>query len=65
MIRADLPTEYVIKDVDSFYEHFFLDKKSARGKIKFILPKGMGGNVMLADIDELQVKEVLASFGEK
>ena len=28
--KFDLPTEYVIKDVDDFYEHFFLDKKECQ-----------------------------------
>ena len=58
-----LPTEYVIKDVDDFYEHFFLDKKSAKGSIKFILPNGMGNYKMLSDIDENIVKKILATFG--
>ena len=61
---ANLPTEYVIKDVDDFYEHFFLDKKSAKGSIKFILPYGMGKHKMVSDIDEHIVKKVLATFGE-
>ena len=61
---ANLPTEYVIKDVDDFYEHFFLDKKSAKGSIKFILPHGMGNHKMVSDIDERIVKKVLATFGE-
>jgi len=61
--RSSLPTDYVIKDVDAFYEHFFLDKKSANNAIKFILPKGMGHHVMLNDIDEKIVKKVLAQFG--
>ena len=30
--KFSLPTEYVIKDVDDFYEHFFLDKKSKEKK---------------------------------
>jgi 3-dehydroquinate synthase len=64
-LRANLPTKYVIKDVNSFYEHFFLDKKSAKGKVKFILPKGMGGHEMLAGLDESMVKKVLATFGEE
>jgi 3-dehydroquinate synthase len=63
--QYDLPTEYVIKDVDDFYEHFFLDKKSANNAITFILPKGMGAHTMLNDIDEKRVKKVLAQFGEK
>jgi 3-dehydroquinate synthase len=54
----------VIKDVDAFYDHFFLDKKSAKGSIKFILPNGMGNYKMVSDIDESIVKKVLRSFGE-
>jgi len=38
--KVSLPTEYVIANIDDFYEHFFLDKKSAKGSIKFILPNG-------------------------
>jgi 3-dehydroquinate synthase len=64
LVSANLPTSYVIKDVDEFYAHFFLDKKSAKGSIKFILPQGMGNYKMVSDIDEGIVKKVLASFGE-
>ncbi|MDQ7046855.1 MAG: 3-dehydroquinate synthase [Sulfurovum sp.] len=63
--KFSLPTEYVIKDVDTFYEHFFLDKKSSNGSIKFILPKGLGGHIMISDIAESVVKKVLSSFEEK
>jgi len=59
-----LPTDYKIDNVDQFYEHFFLDKKSNSGKIKFILPNGrLGTNVILDDIEETIVKDVLRSFG--
>ena len=59
-----LPTDYKIQDVDRFYEHFFLDKKSNRGKITFILPNGaLGTYVMRDDIDEDTVKTVLHRFG--
>ena len=61
--RSSLPTEYVIKDVDDFYEHFFLDKKSANNSIKFILPQGMGNYKVVKDIDENIVKKVLRQFG--
>lgn len=61
--KASLPVSYTIKDVDDFYEHFFLDKKSARGSIKFILPQGMGNYTMRSDIDEHLVKKVLRGFG--
>ncbi len=60
-----LPTAYLIKDVEQFYEHFFLDKKSNRGKIKFILPNGaLGTHVMRDDIEANVVKKVLRRFGE-
>jgi 3-dehydroquinate synthase len=62
--QYDLPTEYVIKDVDDFYEHFFLDKKSAKGSVKFILPHTLGHYKIVSDIDVSIVKKVLHSFGE-
>jgi 3-dehydroquinate synthase len=61
--KSDLPIEYVIKDVNDFYEHFFLDKKSANNRITFILPDGMGGHKIVSDIDEQLVKKVLGQFG--
>jgi 3-dehydroquinate synthase len=63
--RSSLPTDYVIKDVDTFYEHFFLDKKSANNSIKFILPNGMGDHKIVQDIDAKIVKKVLTQFGKK
>ena len=63
--KSSLPTEYVIKDIDDFYEHFFLDKKSANNSIKFILPQGMGNYKVVKDIDENIVKKVLSQFGEE
>lgn len=60
---ASLPVKYEIKDVDAFYEHFFLDKKSAKGSIKFILPEGMGNYKIVNDVDEMIVKKVLKQFG--
>lgn len=63
--EASLPTDYTIKNVDEFYEHFFLDKKSAKGSIKFILPEGIGNHKIVSGIDESIVKKVLYSFGEE
>lgn len=62
--HAHLPTEYTIKDVEDFYEHFFLDKKSAKGSITFILPQGIGDYKMVSNIDEDIVKKVLCQFGD-
>ena len=64
LASSNLPTAYDIKNVDTFYEHFFLDKKSAKGSIKFILPNGLGNYKIVADIDETTVKKVLKRFGE-
>jgi len=63
--KHTLPVDYTIQDVDSFYEHFFLDKKSAKGSIKFILPEGIGGHRIVQDIDEAEVKKVLKQFEEQ
>ena len=64
LTKASLPTEYSIKNVDDFYEHFFLDKKSAKGSITFILPDGMGNHKIVSNIDEKIVKKVLHTFGD-
>jgi 3-dehydroquinate synthase len=60
--RSNLPTTYAIASVDRFYEAFFLDKKSAKGKLKFILPSSIGGHTMRTDIDEARIKETLRGF---
>jgi len=61
-----LPTDYKIQDVERFYAHFFLDKKSHNGKIKFVLPNGTPGTyIMKNDIDAERVKSVLRQFEEK
>jgi len=63
--KFDLPTEYQIENIDDFYEHFFLDKKSSNNSIKFILPNSMGNHKIVSDIDEHIVKKVLSEFGDK
>jgi 3-dehydroquinate synthase len=62
--KFNLPTEYKVKDPDSFYEHFLLDKKSANNQIKFILPKGIGNFEIAKDVDANIVKMTLEEFGE-
>ncbi len=60
--KYDIPTTYNIKDVEDFYEHFFLDKKSLDNKIKFIVPKGIGDCEITANISKDDVIEVLKGF---
>ena len=63
--KHHLPTEYKIKDIDSFYNKFFLDKKSANNRLKFILAKGIGTHVVRDDIEEKLLKKVLLDFSSK
>lgn len=62
--KYELPTQYKIKDVNSFYEAFFLDKKSSDTSVSFILPKGLGGVKITDDLDKNLVISVLKTFGE-
>ena len=63
LVRYNLPVDYKIKDIDSFYEHFFLDKKSFNNNIKFILADGIGSHIIKSDIDKDIIKKVLKIFG--
>ncbi len=60
--KYNIPTKYEIKDVEDFYEHFFLDKKSHNNKIKFILAKGIGDCIITDDIEKKDVIEILKGF---
>lgn len=62
--KYDLPTSYMIEDIDNFYEHFFLDKKSENNNIKFILPVGLGNFTIQKFLEESMVKNVLREFGD-
>lgn len=62
LVKHNLPIDYKIKDSESFYNHFFLDKKSANDKIKFILPNGIGKFEMRDDISKDLVIKVLDKF---
>lgn len=61
----DLPTKYEISDINAFYNAFYLDKKSASGKIKFILTNGkIGTNLIKGDISEDLVLGCLKEFSK-
>ncbi len=60
--RYDLPIDYEIKSAEDFYEHFFLDKKSNKNQITFVLAKGIGDYEMRKDIEKDVVIEVLKDF---
>jgi len=63
--KFSLPTRYAVKDVDAFYDKFFLDKKTEGDKIKFIIPVGIGAHKIVSDVDERLVKSSLAEFAAK
>ena len=60
--KYDIPTSYNINNVEDFYEHFFLDKKSLDNKIKFILARGIGDCLITNEIAKNDVIEVLKGF---
>ena len=60
--KHNLPTTYEIKSIDAFYDKFFLDKKAANNKLKFILPQNIGGHEMRDDVSEATLKKVLKAF---
>lgn len=60
--KYDIPTSYTIEDVEDFYEHFFLDKKSLDNKIKFILPVGLGDCKITDEVSKENIINVLKGF---
>ncbi|WP_457749615.1 3-dehydroquinate synthase [Sulfurimonas sp.] len=64
LAKYDLPTSYTIKDINTFYETFFLDKKSSDASVTFIIPVGIGGVKITDKIDKELILSVLNTFGE-
>ncbi|MCL9820201.1 3-dehydroquinate synthase [Helicobacter sp. 14348-15] len=60
--RFHLPTSYKIKNTESFYQAFFLDKKSQNNQITFILPSGIGNFSFQTNIPKSTIIEVLEEF---
>ncbi len=62
--RYGLPVTYVIRDVERFYETFFLDKKSSDSTVTFIIPRHLGEVEITDSVEKARVIDVLAKFGE-
>ncbi len=62
--KYNLPTSYTILDTESFYETFYLDKKSSDSSITFILPVGIGGVEITDKCEKKLLILVLDEFGE-
>ena len=61
--KYNLPTAYKIENSESFYETFFLDKKSSDSTVTFIIPVGIGGVKITDECEKSLVMSVLDSFG--
>ena len=62
--KYNLPTVYKIENSKTFYETFFLDKKSSDSSITFIIPIGLGDVSITDKVDVGTVMCVLNKFGE-
>ncbi len=62
--KYNLPTTYTIKNTNTFYKTFFLDKKSSDSNITFIIPVGIGDVTIRDDISKETIVSVLTKFGE-
>lgn len=64
LCRIGLPTHYKIKNVDSFYNSFFYDKKSLDSKLHFVLLESRESIKAKVhnDIDKAVIYEVLHEF---
>jgi 3-dehydroquinate synthase len=60
--KNSLPTYFKIKDVEEFYERFFLDKKTMDDEIKFIVPNHIGNFKIVKNLDKKTVLKVLEKF---
>jgi len=62
--KYNLPTSYEVKNSKTFYETFFLDKKSSDSSITFIIPIGIGDVSITDKVDIGTVMCILNKFGE-
>lgn len=62
--KYQIPTTYKIRDIESFYQAFFWDKKTSNNHIKFILPNGIGNVCFKEDIPKETILEVLGEFSK-
>ncbi len=60
--KNNLPTDFKIENIEEFYNHFFLDKKTTDNKIKFIIPEKIGKYKIVKDIPKEKVIKVLKKF---
>ena len=64
LLKYSLPVTYPIANIYSFYEAFFLDKKSLDSNITFIIPEHIGGVELRNNISKEIIIDVLKTFAE-
>ena len=62
LVKFNLPISYKIPNIETFYDAFFLDKKSQNSCIKFILPNGIGKYEIRKDVSKDIVMQTLSEF---
>ncbi|MEA3228983.1 MAG: 3-dehydroquinate synthase [Campylobacterota bacterium] len=62
--KYNLPTTYTIKNPETFYETFFLDKKSSDTKITFILAMGLGNVKITNECEKSLIIDILNRFND-
>ncbi|MEA1892097.1 MAG: 3-dehydroquinate synthase [Campylobacterota bacterium] len=63
LLKYNLPVTYSVKDSHSFYQTFYLDKKSSDSSITLIIPVGIGDVKITDSIESRVVIDVLTEFG--
>jgi len=64
LIKAGLPVRIPGMDADAIYSRMLHDKKAQNGKLRFILPKGIGYVIDCTLDDEQPIREVLKELTE-
>jgi len=61
--KYNLPVAYKVSNSESFYETFYLDKKSSDSSITFIIPVGIGGVKITDSIKKELIISILQEHG--
>ena len=61
--KYNLETKYKVENTQTFYETFYLDKKSSDSSITFIIPVGIGGVKITDQIQKELIISVLQEHG--
>ncbi len=62
--KAGLPVRVKDMDTDGIYNQMLFDKKAQNGKLRFILPKGIGHVIQYTLDNEQMIKEVIRELTE-